>query len=312
MSPIDPVTLLRELRPPADARPDEDALERLLLAGAEPVPATRNRYVRPVAIAGTLAVVATAGIALAPSGGGPGVPGIVERAAAAMTKPDTILHYRAVTATRLPDRVRKERTIESWQTTDGRRERTIFDDGALESARNEGAQTFTTYNRERDEVLRHTDPDYFRKPESGKPAGLASTGFAIGITTVGDLPDLLRRARDGEAGVELVGRSEIRGIPVEQIRITRTLKVFDQPRTGERMDPDDLPAREVEATRDVYLRADDALPVRVVDNGPIPGSSDIVIDYLEAEQVPLDATTERLLDIGPHPGATARDEGPFK
>lgn len=310
MSPIDPTTLLRELRPPADARPDEEALERLLHAGPLPVRRARDRYVRPVAIAGTLAVVATAGIALVPGDGAPGVPGVLQRAEATMTKPDTILHYRASLSTTVPGRHGTPRTIESWQTTDGRRERTIFDGGALESARDQVGRTFTTYSRERDELLKHTDPAWFDGPTPGPP-GLVAGNRLLGITTIGDLAELLQRARDGEDGVSLAGRTEIRGTSVDHLRITSTIRVVDPPAGGERLDPRNLPGHDVETVRDVYLRIDDGLPVRVVDRDPLPGSPDRVVDYLEVEQLPLDATTEDLLRMGPHPGASTRDEGRF-
>ncbi|WP_026911735.1 hypothetical protein [Patulibacter minatonensis] len=302
MSPTDPTTLLRELRPEAEARPDEDALERLLLAGPQTLPRRHARYVRPVALAGTIAVVATAGVAVLPGDGG-SVPGILDRAAAAVTKPDTILHYRSTVTSGSG-----VRTVESWQTTDGRRNRTIFQGGELESVRDEDARTFVTYDRERDELLRHTDPAFFPRDGRAVP-DLATTPPGLGVTQIGDLAELLRRAKDGADGVEVLEPTEIRGTPVEHVRITSSLKTFtgaSGPGKGL-----DAPATERTTTRDIYLRTDDALPVRVVDRLGAP-SPLLTIDFDVAESLPRDAATNRLLRMGPHPGASVRDEGTFR
>ena len=89
--------LLAELRPGLEASPADDAiLERVLLAGPEPSPSpSRRRYTRPLAVAGAIAVAATAAVALFSSGcNGPvGLAG----AAAALTQPDVLLHFKVTT-----------------------------------------------------------------------------------------------------------------------------------------------------------------------------------------------------------------------
>src|SRR5262245_32930477 len=118
-------TLLRELRPDDEYTPDEAALERLLQS--TPEPRRRRRLTRPLALAAPLATLAIAVIALAPSG--PASPSVIARAAAALSAPDTILHFKAV----YQFNDGKPQTIESWQTTSGRQERTIFGVSGLES-----------------------------------------------------------------------------------------------------------------------------------------------------------------------------------
>ena len=118
--------LLAELRPTLEESPaDEAILERVLLAGPEPAPSpARRRYTRPLAVAGAIAVAATAAVALLPSGGN--APVGLAGAAAALTEPDVLLHFK-VTTTHSPGGATE--TTETWQTPDGRRQRTFYGNG---------------------------------------------------------------------------------------------------------------------------------------------------------------------------------------
>ena len=114
--------LLAELRPPLEDTPGDAAtLERILLAGPEPPRRRKRRLARPLAVAGVTAIAATAAFALVPSGSsGPvGLAG----AAAALTEPDVLLHFK-VTTTHLPSGDIER--AETWQTPDGRRSHTRY------------------------------------------------------------------------------------------------------------------------------------------------------------------------------------------
>jgi len=119
--------LLAELRPPLeDATPDDATLERILLAPPEPPrPRSRGRARRPLLVAAAVGVLATAGFALMPSAGR--TPGGLERAVAALSDPEVLLHFKATT-THLPNGATE--STETWQTPDGRRARTVRRDGS--------------------------------------------------------------------------------------------------------------------------------------------------------------------------------------
>jgi hypothetical protein len=304
----DAVTLLRELRPEtSDVAPDEATLERLLLGAAEPS-LRRRRVARPLAAAAGIAALALTAVAVAPTGRD--TPSVIARAAAALSQPDTILHFKAVA--RFPGRAPEQ--IESWQTTSGRQQRSLEGSGGFESADDQDARTFQTFDPGRNELLDHTDPDYFAAQHAHPPGLGGGIGGAIDI--IGDLRTLLRRAAaHDDDGVQLVGDAEVRGIPVHHLRITRTIdaKVSD----GTVKDPTQAPLRKVTMVRDVYISSDENLPVRVVDHAEIGDGSAIAgsestVDFVKAERIPLNSETAALLHMGPHPGAREVDEGPFR
>jgi hypothetical protein len=295
----DAVTLLRELRPPnAGVAPDEAALERVLRSAPEP-PAPRRRAARPLAAATAIAAVGLVVLALAPTGRE--TPSVVARAAAALSEPDSILHFKAVAS--FPREAPEQ--FESWQTTSGREQRTLY--AGLELAEDLDARTLQTFNSERNELVSHTDPDYFARP----PAGVGDGGIGGMVTIVGDLRSLLQRAADhDDAGVQLLADTEVRGIAVHHLRITRTIDaiVADGPVT----DPSSAPKRKVTTVRDVYVSTKGDLPVRVVDHAEIGNRAPTTFDFLVAERLPLNADTRSLLRMAPHPGAREVDEGPFR
>lgn len=298
----DAVTLLRELRPAtSDLAPNEANLERLLRSKPEPGSARRNRRhaARPLAIAAAFAVAGVIAAAVAPSG--PETPSVVARAAAALSAPDTVLHFKAVAE--FPRQAPEQ--FESWQTTSGRQQRTLYD--GLELAEDQDARTLQTFNAERNELVDHTDPGYFDRPQRG----IGDGGIGGMVTIVGDLRALLQRAADhDDAGIQLLGDTEVRGIAVHHLRITRTIDaiVADHPVS----DPRNEPTRKVTTVRDVYISTKDDLPVRIVDHAEIGNRAQTTFDFVVAEQLPLNAQTRELLRMAQHPGAREVDEGPFR
>jgi hypothetical protein len=268
-------TLLRELRPEEEHAIDEAALERILTAAPE---TRRRRRARPIAVVATLAALALIAIAIAPAG--TKSPSVIARAAAALSEPDT---------------------IESWQTTSGRQERTIFGVSGLESVQDQDAKTFQTYNPEKDEILNHTDPDYF-DDRHAHPAGIARGGPGI-VTVIGDLKALL-----ADPSIDQLEDTEVRGIPVHHLRITRTEDVL----VGS--SKKDMSTQKVTMVRDVYIATDGDLPVRVVDHMELPAGTPMphsanTYDFVVAERIPLTADTTSLLKMAPHPGAHMVEEG---
>lgn len=299
--------LLAELRPPPDeTAPDDAVLERILLAGPEPP--RRRRYRRPLAIAAATAVTAITAVALLPSGDA-GPVGL-QRAVAALAEPGVLLHFK-VTTTYLPSGATQ--SSETWQTPDGRRARVIYDD-RLETAYDQRARVHESYVPERDEVLVHTEPSTFKDRES--PFGSIATAVGSSPTYAGDLPGLLTRALNGnDPKVRHVGVTTVRGVEVDHIRIDAEHQVVDAEPGASPSELRDAPLKTITARRDVYVRHDNALPVRVVDDleawGGMPQGPKSVSEFTEVQKLLLDASTERALRLADHPGARRTVEPPF-
>jgi hypothetical protein len=290
----DAVALLRELRPdPDEFEPDAAELERIL---ATPVAAVRTprRHGR-LAVAGAVAAVAAAAvIAFVPFVGGS--TDVLARAAAALNDPEAILHFKA----------RQEgHTIEVWQTAGARQHRFIYD-GALEWVEDWDARTSMAYSAERDEVIRHTEPDLF-DPAHRVPRGLDSPYPGGGTNVTDDLARLLERARRGEDRIRLIGETAVRGIPVYELRIDFTIQVIEFTPGAKVDDPQSAPTRPVQVSRIVYVDRERFLPVRVVER--MAGADPVVTEFLVAERLPRTPEHERLLRMAPHPGAKVVGEG---
>lgn len=307
--------LLAELRPPLDTTPgDETTLERILLAGPAPSPTRTHRHRRPLVAVGVAALVATGAVALAPSPDA-GPVGLA-RAAADLAQPDVLLHFRATT-TYGPG---STSSTETWQTPDGRAWHEIRDDGS-ESTYDQVGGTFQTYVRERDEVLvstRRNFPETFE--DRPNPFGTITDGSH---SQVGDLPALLRLALAGtDPDVRHVGRTTVRGIDVDHVQVRHREQVADapaldmpRPHGSSKAWRAALKARPAAGTRtitivhDVYVRHDDALPVRVVQR---PGyDRGTVTDFDDVQKLALDATTRSLLKLRDHRGAEPTIQPPF-
>ncbi len=294
--------LLTELRPALEDPPADDAtIERILLSGPVTAP-RRRRFARPIAVAAATAVAATAAVALLPAGesGPTGLAGAV----AALSEPDVLLHFK-VTTTHSPSGA-VEPTTETWQTPDGRRRRSMYGNG-LEFAYDQRARVLETYAPERNEVIAQTDTEFFE--DERDPFGSIATTATSGPGVVGDLPALVTRALSGEdPDVRHLGTTTVRGIEVDQIRISQDIEVADVEPGASPRELKNAASKTVTLTRDVYVRHDDALPVRVVDrDGRFTSTS----DFTDVEKLTLDATTEQTLRLPDHPGATRRVMGPF-
>lgn len=307
----DAIALLERLRPD-DSGFDPDApvarasLERIL--AAPPVrrpPRLPARRLTAVAVAAAVAVVVLTPFLRGGSGD------VIARAAAALNQPDTILHLDAeirIRDTRAEQRAlepdgRIDLTLEIWQTAGGRQEREIWD-GGLEFVEDWDTKTALAYEPDRDRITRITDPEWFDPSQRGLPS---PDGFDWGTGNVSDdLAQLFDRARRGEESLHLVGETTIRGIPVHELRIERTLPTRVRPVAGE--DPRDLPERRVEIFRVVYVDQETFLPVRLLEGGPGDDVNSIT-DYRTAERLPRTPENERLLRMSPHPGAETVIEG---
>lgn len=299
--------LLGELRPPLDDTPDDGpTLERILRAGPAPAPSLAYRYRRPLVAVGVSAVVATGAVALAPSSD-IGPVGIA-RAAADLAQPGVLLHFNANTTYEGGG----TSSTETWQTPDGRLSHEIDSRGAgLETSYDQNGGTYERYVKERNEILVDTKKDYpdtFRDRPS--PFGTVANGSR---SQVGDLPALLRLALDGtDPDVTHVGRTTVRGVDVDHIQVREQDRVGIPPKSGTRpslKELRDAPTETITVVRDIYVRHDDALPVRLVQRpGYVPGST---TDYDDVQKLTLDASTRQLLKLGDHPGADRTVEPPF-
>jgi hypothetical protein len=293
-------SLLRSLRPAEDFAVDEAALERILLAPPlPPAPRRRRRRRRVLAVCGAAALAAVA-FALLPSGS----PDVVARAAAALNDPETILHLKSVDA--------GGNTMETWQADGGRKERWVYRGGtgkAVESTEDWDTKTSLSYSAQNDELITHTEPDFFNKDSR---VGSLSEGGA-GNHVLDDLAVLLARARAGAGNVHLIGETTVRDIPVYELRIDYTMEVIDLPASGAVGDPTGLPTHTEQIHRTVYISRDSYLPVRIVEHIPAPGTPagfiEPATDYVVAERLPRTPGNEALLRMSPHPGAKLVTEG---
>lgn len=282
--------LMRESNPLAGTEFDPDgpaarvALDRILATPPEP-PRRGRRPLARVAVAATVAAaLAAAGVALWPSTGGS--PDVISSAAAALSGPETILHFRT-------ERVvggRRSLTTEEWRTTGGGRYRELLDGGRLEDVFNASTRTFETYVAERDEIIRHTDPDWFKGPGGfDKPVPNAAFGIL-------ELRGLLERARAGDDGIELVGEKTVNGIAAYELRLDLTSEL-----------PDLKTGKPFEFSRLVYVDKERYLPVQVIEL--YGGRAYTTTNFSGWERLPLTPENERLLEMTPHPGAKVTVEG---
>lgn len=296
--------LLAELRPPLDETPDDGlALEQILLARPAPAPSLMHRYRRPLVAVGVTALAATGAIALAPSSDN-GPVGIA-RAAAELAQPGVLLHFTATTT--FADGATS--STETWQTPDGRLWRET--DGGDETAYDQAGGTYETYVQERDEILVQTKENY---PETFEdrpdPFGTIANGSK---SQVGDLIGLLRVALDGsDPDVSHVGRTTVRGIDVDHIQVKERDQVADLPKSDSPpslKETRDAPTKTITIVHDIYVRHDNALPVRVVQQaGETPG---FTTDFDDVQKLTLDSSTRPLLKLDDHPDARRTIEPPF-
>lgn len=301
----DAINLLRDIKPGGrDFDPDSPsavaALKRIVSSPAPSQPPRRGRR-RPV-IALAAAVVAAGAVAVPALVGSS--PDVIARASDALDTDGGILHV--ATRERHPHSGKRldeddpstfyDRTFEMWQTDGRRQERYIYDNGEFESVRDIDTKTSLGYVRDRDELIRHTNPDLF-KPD-GLPQHLDGD-FVIQGSEVRDIDRMLRRARDGDDRVRLTGEATVRGVPVHVLRIDHEVNVYDGPDPTQ---PMGIASHKEMASRLVYIDRETYLPVRFVERGPREVVTKIV-DFFKVENLPRTPENERLLEMSPHPGA---------
>lgn len=308
--------LLAELRPPLDTVPDDpQALDRIMQAPPMATPPRAARLRRSVVALGATAVVAAGALALAPSSD-VGPTGIA-RAAAALAQPDVLLHFAATTTFEGGGVQRAE----TWQTPDGRLSRVIDGRGGIETAYDQAGGTYETFVPERNEIRVATRANYPKTFEDrDNPFGTITSGSR---SQVGDLPALVRRAlRGDDPDVRHVGRATVRGVDVDHIRVLEHQQVADLPAYTRQTLTDlpaatrraltelrDAPSKTITIVHDVYVRHDDALPVRVVQQ---PGyDAGAVTDFDDVQRLELGPATRHLVELGDHPGADRQVEPPF-
>ena len=271
----DAIRLLTALRPQAAFEPDRALLERIV--ATPPEPPRRSR--RPLLAVAVLAACAFALAALVPESSvrhrGPDVLSGVARAATRLAAPDGIYHF-TTTRTYLG---RPAMGGEFWHTDGGLQTRAVFPSGA-ELAFDYAARRGAAYNGQHNRITVFTDPDYF----AGRPITLANP-LGGDPNNISGLATLLASARRGDPRMHVEPDTTVRGIPVHTLKIDYThagATVFAM----------------------VYVDRRSYLPVRMIE-GPN------VIDYHGVERLPRTKTTDRLLELSPHPGAKVVVEGPF-
>jgi hypothetical protein len=202
--------------------------------------------------------------------------------------------------------------METWQADGGRKERWLYRGGtgkAVESAEDWDTKTALSYSAQNDELITHTEPDFFSKDSR---VGSLSEG-GPGNHVLDDLAGLLARARAGAGNVHLIGETTVRDIPVYELRIDYTIEVIDLPSSGAVGDPTGLPTHREQMHRTVYISRDSYLPVRIVEHIPAPGTPagfvEPATDYIVAQRLPRTPANEALLRMSPHPGAKLVTEG---
>jgi hypothetical protein len=284
MTPKVDLDRVRAINPTPDPPDDPEVAERLLrhvLAQPSRVPRPRRRRraaVRVAAVAAT-AAAAAAVVALWPTSGHSS--DVIASAAAALSEPDTILHFKTQSNHEPPG--------EEWHTSDGRESRVVIytDKVTLESVLNYDKGFWDSYVPARNEIERYAPKDFLHHG----PQTVDSSAPGA-IDDYGNLKALLDRARDGDAGVHLDGDATIRGISTYALRMDFTFKTAQGSEPG---------------TRILYVDREHFLPVRLVEHVSGAPAIDDVTDYLDVEQLPRTPGNERLLQMSPHPGATVRD-----
>jgi hypothetical protein len=287
---------------------------------------TRRRARGRVAVAVAVASAAT-GLVLAMPGRDDADVDIVAAAFAAVSQPDTILHFRIEHSIRhstiaaRPGELQRMHTTEVWQTGDGSRWRSIT---RLDESQRGGPREYGWFERAPAEAGRPLETETVQTADESRtwvglqnrvvvydtkvPKLPAPGGPEFGAADLGDPRTLLQRARSGDARVVELGEATVRGIPVLQFRV------------GEcRMTPHEDGGVIVRLPVVASVARDGYTPVRLEqDNrcgdaprpeGGLPWRelSRDVADYVAFETLPATDANRRLLEMRPHPGARVVD-----
>ena len=295
--------------------PDGEALLARILAS--PVPLRRSAVRRtlraPLAVGG-VACVLVAGTVLALPRGAP--TDALASAYAAVSDPGTVLHYRehwVAPGSRVSPR-QDLGDVEVWQAGDGSRGRALTSLPAQTSSgstvmtptpastveevwSSQGTRSWSS--RDKDTIIVY---DAQHAPQPPSPAGAY-----VGDSAIGDPRSLLDRAQSGDTRVTQLADGTVRGIPVLRFRVGSCRLT----RTG----PTSWSTRYAAV---VSIDRDSHLPVRIeqppcrtapagqkgLTMDEMPG---FTIDFTSFEVLPADATTQRRLEMSPHPGAKVVD-----
>lgn len=299
----DPLALLRELDPEKDAparagQVDDDAAVARIVATGPPRPrrtATPSRLPisrgAAVAAAAAAAVVVTVAMSLAPAG--EDAHGIVADAYAALSADDDVVHYRTVST--LSGAEGRRRSAEVWLADGGAKVRFVLDGGEHEYVLDTEAKYSASYVRDRDELVEHTDPEIFESVGRGQ-----AFGGPLGVDTAGQLPNLLARARDGDARVALLDDAVVRGADVHRVRLN-VPALAAAPRPG---DGKIGSAQEATPEVAVVLAIDKQtlLPIRLDRFGP-DGRLAARTEFYDAERIAKTPAALKELKMSEHPGA---------
>ena len=274
---------------PAQQREADTLLERLL---ATPVEEPRRRtggrrLVQLGAATAVAAVAAFAALSLFDSDRGP-TPHVVARAVAALAQEDAIYHFQAIahaTASDLPEVAKKDYLFESWRTTTGRmhlKEYAVKDGG-------KGRFYGEVAGRRRPGRLGGPALRYDAIANTISESGFGSApggGGAPGLDPFD--PSRSLKELQGEGRLHSQGRVEVDG--------KQAYRLVSGP----------VPARDKSVERvellvdpDTYLPLAQRYSVRYESGQTMTA----YWRYLTYERLPLNAKTQALLYLSPHPGA---------
>lgn len=278
MSTRDTIALLRDLDP----------------VGGRTLQAPRRSRRRIVAV--PLVASLALGLALLTTSDDARRPTMVEVAHAALTAPDRIVHLKLRSRYSLPKD--EPTTTEVWSRAGGKELRVLFDGGEHEFVRDQDRRYAASYVRHRNHVTVYTEPEMY---EVRTRAELTFAGPEGAQRIVEQLSALLVRARDGDPGVRRLPDNELAGRMRARLEITETIALAPASDDPGQNGPPHLTPTPVRTI--VWFDLDTHLPRRIEHFAP-DGRSATTTDVVAAERLPVDASTENLLDMAPHPGAT--------
>ena len=287
MSRRDSVALLRELDPVAthERRPHRSRAGKFAGVG--------------------VGAAAAFGLFMAVISGNGSAPTLVEAAYAALTTPDRIIHLQLHSRFHFPPD--EPTSTEIWTRAGGEQLRVVYAGGQHEFVRDEDRRYAAGFVRHRNLVTIYEDREMFR---ARAPDELTFGGPEGAARLAGQLPALLRRARDGDRSIRRLPDAQLEGRVAARLEITSVIRVADDVSGDGRVDRADL--RPAEAKTVVWIDHETHLPRRIERFAPV-GRREATTD-VDARALPVNAGTERLLDMAPHPDAdrvvAARSDAP--
>jgi hypothetical protein len=282
--------------------------EQLTLPAAPPLPARRRPVLRRAAIAGGLACAAGSALAVGLPAGresvAPGIPGVIERAHAAIASDGSVLHLRAVVTTDERDAWEDKELYDSsdyelWRSPDSSYQRGI--------ERNRRGDTLREVVQRPDAVRREfaggggLDPFIEIHPPVDAAAPPAFKRYRSSASPwLDEFVGAVEQRLDESAKVS--GKTEIDGRPAYRLQI-------DQPGVSDALaaDPPLRNVRRVPSgpsawdSMTLWVSADTHLPIVAHGHSDLPGKGprDFRVRFLAAERVQF---SKSLFELAPHPG----------